>query len=127
MGVGFEPRHGLCFDHVRLEPLGTVYRDDSLDYGMAILDISNLDEIRYGIVGFLIRDPHPSPLAGEWHPSVQTVEENRPRIPLSSVQYMSKFGYQVYEAVLNLEEMPLVDSSAMDSKAQTYALFFLFL
>ncbi|KAG7287568.1 hypothetical protein NEMBOFW57_007080 [Staphylotrichum longicolle] len=37
---------------VTAEPLGRVYNDETLEYGMVVVDISDLDRIRYGLVTF---------------------------------------------------------------------------
>ncbi len=38
-------------------PLGLEFNDNAVEYGMAVLDISDLDCIRYGIVGFTDEEP----------------------------------------------------------------------
>ncbi len=86
-----------------LAPLGTVYRDDNMVYGMVVLDITDLDAVRYGIVGFYVCEMiHvTSPGFGfrmtRYGPEPRgyakvTVEEHWPREPLSAPEYMSKFG-----------------------------------
>jgi hypothetical protein len=121
LGVSCDGRRGDTYTTARTEPLGTVYRDDSLEYGMVVLDISNLDEIRYGIVGFVIRlTMEITPITPRLRdgtprgPRVLTVEENRPREPLSASQYMSKFGYSADETFDVLQRRPLINPSAMD-------------
>ncbi len=53
-GVGFDARTGMT-RLARPQPLGTVYyRDTSLKWGMVVIDITELEAIRYGIVGFTV-------------------------------------------------------------------------
>ena len=52
-GIGFEVRQGVT--RVALpEPLGTVYRDTSIEWGMVVVDITQLNAVRYGIVGLAL-------------------------------------------------------------------------
>ena len=64
--------HGDSSLHdIHHQPLGAVFREEKLDYGMAVIEISDLDQLRYGIVGFCInymaeveahdQDPEESP------------------------------------------------------------------
>jgi hypothetical protein len=122
LGIAYDPENGSCF-HAQPEPLGVVYKDDSKEYGMAVIDISDLDNIRYGIVAFVIHmllddaedvDDDDDDMLDEagYNP---TVEEARPRIPLSAVEYMAKFDFKDAEAssVHHLQELPLVDASVL--------------
>ncbi|KAF6829514.1 hypothetical protein CPLU01_07920 [Colletotrichum plurivorum] len=38
-------------DDVQERPLATIFRDDALEYGAVVIDVSDLDDVRYGIVG----------------------------------------------------------------------------
>ncbi|KAF6835739.1 hypothetical protein CMUS01_05669 [Colletotrichum musicola] len=38
-------------DDVQERPLATVFREDALEYGAVVIDVSDLDDVRYGIVG----------------------------------------------------------------------------
>ncbi|OIW23584.1 hypothetical protein CONLIGDRAFT_649611 [Coniochaeta ligniaria NRRL 30616] len=130
LGAGYDPVTGASYD-VRTEPLGTAYRDDNLEYGMVILDISDLDEIRYGIVGFTVHfmadvivgnddvgyDPVED-LPPEDDP-IPTVEEHRPRVPLSARGYMIKFGFMTRFdssgfAFQTMDKFSLVDARVLD-------------
>jgi hypothetical protein len=128
LGAGYDPSTGASYE-VRTEPLGTVYRDDSLEYGMVAVDISELDKIRYGIVGFIVdlmaevnvRDEDAGYDPVEDTPPeddpVPTVEEDRPRVPLSARGYMTKFNYYGSDVVVQtLEQVSLVDTRALDCK-----------
>ena len=125
LGVAFDRERGVGL-HVLLAALGTVLRDANIEYAMAVVDISNLDAIRYGIVAFRtttmihISCP-PEDLDDDWgaDPPGQRelkLEENRTRDPLSAAAYMAKF--QQYEPcddlVDKLNRVGLVDTSALD-------------
>lgn len=131
VGAGYDPSIGASYC-VRTEPLGTLYRDDSLTYGMVVVDISDLEKIRYGIVGFIVnqmaevnvRDDGDYDSVEDSPPEddpVATVEEDRPRVPLSAESYFKKFHYyasnrpSVQERTLigTLEEYQLVDVAAL--------------
>ena len=43
--------YGARPDDVQERPLATVFRDDVLEYGAVVIDISDLDAVRYGMVG----------------------------------------------------------------------------
>jgi hypothetical protein len=54
LGIGYNP----AIDSeapVRKEALGTVFHDDSLEHGMVVIDISDLDDIHHGFFGISIR------------------------------------------------------------------------
>ena len=50
-GVGFDAQKGVS-NAAQLEPLGTVYHDTSIEWRMVVVDITQLDAVRYGMVGF---------------------------------------------------------------------------
>ena len=130
LGAGHEPTLPISYD-VRTEPLGTTYRDDSLEYGMVAFDISDLDNPCYGIVAFTVDlmaevnvedddvgyDPvEDSPPEDD---PVPTVEENRPRVPLSAREYIAKFRYyDDGDAVQTLEHLSLIDTRVLDCKCR---------
>jgi hypothetical protein len=101
--------------HARLLPLGTVYRDTSFEYGMVVVDLTDLDNVSYGIVSFASRMEVEN---GALSLLGVAVEEDRPRKPMSAVQFMAKFAFVADEAgvVERLEERPLVALSVLDSK-----------
>lgn len=135
-GVGFDP-HTRRTAPILLEPLGTVYRDDSVEWGMVVIDITHLETVRYGIVGFTVdmakfipsleaerRTAFSSmgalgPGAFEEGDDLRVVEDPRPRRALSAAEYMTKFGYKapLYESGIvtraMLAQIPLVDVNAM--------------
>ncbi|XWW96263.1 hypothetical protein V2A60_004236 [Cordyceps javanica] len=103
VGLRFDPSHDACFDH-QLEPLHRAYQDTSPEYGAVILDITNLDNVRAGILAFPIHHmgtvalhprqrwdsfESPQPNAGP----VPVVDEQRPRVPKTLEQYLRAFQY----------------------------------
>ncbi|KAI1355310.1 hypothetical protein F5Y01DRAFT_173211 [Xylaria sp. FL0043] len=107
------------------EPLGTVYRDSSLEWGMVVVDITDLDAVRYGIVGFPVHRARfvPSLQAekqGYHFPGgeLRLVDEVHHRQAMTASEYMSKFGLKSEnqirgDAVEYLGGAPLVDADAM--------------
>ncbi|KAL3475937.1 hypothetical protein BJX99DRAFT_259013 [Aspergillus californicus] len=116
---------------VQLQPLSTLFRGDCLEYGLVILDISDLDSgVKYGIaafpvcymaeVGWLDRSSgwneigNPLP---EKEPDIIPFNP-RPRVLLSISQWLSK--YYCYNHLRNkpsflyLDGMPLVSPAALD-------------
>ncbi|KAL4930990.1 uncharacterized protein BDV17DRAFT_280551 [Aspergillus undulatus] len=116
---------------VQLQPLSTVFRGDCTEYGLVVLDISDLDSgVKYGIVAFRMHymaevwarftpmnwDPiEDKPPLKE--PDV-VLDSPRPRVPLSIHQWLSKYrvsdSVKKDPSVLRLEDRPLVDAAALD-------------
>lgn len=108
---------------VQLQSLSTPFYGDCLEYGMVIVDISNLERVKYGIVAFPVcymahvyyhsevggwdpvEDPPP-----EKEPDVVLVDE-RPRVALSILGYLRKsFPFLEDDPnVLELEACPMID------------------
>ncbi|KAK2007149.1 hypothetical protein LZ32DRAFT_651338 [Colletotrichum eremochloae] len=129
LGLGHDTsRNDALRMHIR--PLCTVFNDCSLKHGMVVIDISDLNHIRYGIVAFEISEwatvsRHP---LSDWDPvedrppeddPVLKTEQIRSREPLSAVQYMDKFNYNRYtenwaQTTRLLEGKPLIDPNVMD-------------
>ncbi|KAJ2988176.1 hypothetical protein NUW58_g4117 [Xylaria curta] len=93
---------GTRVGHVQEQPLGTLFRDDRLEYGMVVLDISDLSQVRYGIVSFAVKYMCEVDVSqvGDWdhvegqppeRDPVPTLEERRSRVPLTSVKLMRKY------------------------------------
>ncbi|CAI7667660.1 unnamed protein product [Penicillium viridicatum] len=116
---------------VQFQPLSTLFRADCAEYGLVILDISDLDSgVKYGIVAFPmnyiavveyrgemigwdpVEDPQP-----EKEPDI-VLESPRPRELLSISQWVSKYyywsGLEEAPCILKLEERPLADAVALD-------------
>ncbi|CAG7962111.1 unnamed protein product [Penicillium nalgiovense] len=116
---------------VQFQPLSTVFRADCTEYGLVVLDISDLDSgVKYGIVAFPVdymaevpsrekffawdpvEDPQP-----EMEPDVVLVSP-RPRVLLSIAQWVGKYynwsGLEDHPSILRLDKRPLVDAAALD-------------
>ncbi|KAJ9478551.1 hypothetical protein VN97_g13187, partial [Penicillium thymicola] len=121
--------HAPC--DVQLQPLSTVFRGDCTEYGLVVLDISDLDSgVKYGIVGFPVRymaevsyhseeggwDPVEDPPPKK-EPDIVPISP-RPRVPLSIIRWLRKYCYWMRlkedPSVLRLEDRPLVDAAALD-------------
>ncbi|KAK6853787.1 hypothetical protein PG995_010599 [Apiospora arundinis] len=143
LGVGSDPPPG--YDGTdRPEPLATVYRDPDVEWGMVVVDVTDLiisGALRYGIVGFkigLARWIDSRRALGDLRreyggfdlPSgpLTVLEAVRPRRAMSAVDYMAKFdwgGDVVGEACIpdlgahnrNMEllaSLPVVEDTALD-------------
>ena len=118
------------------EPLGTVYRDTSIEWGMVVIDITNLDAVSYGIVGFSVGpmtfigsrydEEHPPDLRGGMvfafvRGELGVLEKKRPRRAMSAAEYMAKFegeGHFPETPTKNVNQLmgkvPLINVAAMD-------------
>lgn len=112
---------------VQLQPLSTPFYGDCLEYGMVLVDISNLERVKYGIVAFPVCymaqvDYHHE--HGGWdpveddapkeEPDIVLVAE-RPRVPLSILGYVRKY-FPFWEddpKVLELQACPYVDNASV--------------
>ncbi|GAB1207511.1 hypothetical protein APSETT445_006231 [Aspergillus pseudonomiae] len=116
---------------VQFQPLSTVFRADCTEYGLVVVDISDLDSgVKYGIVAFPVdymaevqsrnkcfgwdpvEDPQP-----EKEPDVILVSP-RPRVLLSISQWAGKYyrwsDLEDHPSILRLEEKQLADAAALD-------------
>jgi hypothetical protein len=108
-----------------------VFRADCTEYGLVVVDISDLDSgVKYGIVAFPVdymaevqsrdkffdwdpvEDPQP-----EKEPDVVLVSP-RPRVLLSIAQWAGKYyrwsDLEDHPSILRLEKRPLADAAALD-------------
>lgn len=121
--------YGTRLGDVQEQPLGTAFRGDKLEYGMVVIDISDLDNVRYGIIGFKISyiadidvfappcgwDPIESSAPSE-EPVLQ-LEKSRNRLPLSATMYMKRYGlYDLTDAVKRLKKQPVAERKALNCK-----------
>ncbi|KAF2966405.1 hypothetical protein GQX73_g7187 [Xylaria multiplex] len=133
-GVAFDPRRGHGAP-ARPEPLTTVYRDTDLEWGMVVVDITDLKRVCYGIVGFAVAMAKFIPsLEAERRPfhydarfhfeegPLRVMDEVRPRRALSAAEYMEKFNYNSADYcdtshdshdIQILDSVPLVDAAAL--------------
>lgn len=112
---------------MQLQPLSTPFYGDCLEYGTLVVDISNLEHVKYGIVAFPVR--YMAQVVyhsryGEWNPvedepqrkepDIVLINE-RPRTPLSILFYLCKhFLYMRKDPkVLELEACPHVDDPSV--------------
>jgi hypothetical protein len=108
---------------VQLQPLSTPFYGDCLEYGMVVIDISDLENIRYGIVAFRVYymahvfhhnptdydEVEDDPPAKE--PDV-VLEDERPRRTFSVLEWARKHclvGLEKDERVLQLQAYPHID------------------
>ncbi|KAJ5124022.1 uncharacterized protein N7515_007847 [Penicillium bovifimosum] len=115
---------------VQFQPLSTVFRADCTEYGLVVLDISELDSgVQYGIAAFPVHymatvwDPDENidwdPVEDDQPEEVDIVlESSRPRVLLSIAQWIRKYyslwGLEDHPGILRLEERPLADAAALD-------------
>ncbi|KAJ5240660.1 uncharacterized protein N7469_002251 [Penicillium citrinum] len=115
---------------VQFQPLSTVFRADCAEYGLVVLDISDLArDVQYGIAAFpthymaTVWDPDENM---DWDPVEDDQPERvdvvlgslRPRVPLSMAQWVRKYyswsGLEDHPAILRLEERPVADAATLD-------------
>lgn len=125
VGIGRNPMDG-SEDAVRKESLGTFYYNNTLEYGMVVIDVSDLDEIRYGIIGLSTRIAQQALGSTEQQDPPQFMEEDVRRRPLSAIELMSRFysessrnPYPFSDIVTMLQEYPLIAVSAMNCKLRS--------
>ncbi|KAF5008050.1 hypothetical protein FDECE_5632 [Fusarium decemcellulare] len=125
LGLMSDPVYTTRPHDVQFQPLATAFRDDRREYGMIVLDISDMDNIGYGIVAFPIHymaevqvdpwrgyDPIEDPPARE--PDI-VLTQTRPRLPRSGAQFAYKLWYGGHQTVLkDLYKFRLVDESTLD-------------
>jgi len=134
-GVGFDTQKGVS-RAAQPEPLSTVYRDTSIEWGMVVVDITKLDAVRYGIVGFgvgpmkFVTSPRNEGYTmGAMGPGafergeLRVMDKVRPRRAMSAAEYMAKFKdnhetLPTYDSntskqLLLLARIPLIDAAAM--------------
>ncbi|KAI9158050.1 hypothetical protein HJFPF1_06037 [Paramyrothecium foliicola] len=98
---------GATFEDVREQPLSTIYPEHTVEYSAIVIDISDLNAVKYGILSPRIRyvaacgsnfggtfgwDPIESEYYGP--PPELHLETSGSRSPLSVTAYMSKFGLE---------------------------------
>jgi hypothetical protein len=119
---------------VQLQPLSTPFYGDCLEYGMVVIDISNLEHVKYGIVAFPVRymaDVVYHSHYGEWDPVEdhpprkepdKVLVDKRSRVPLSILGYLSEYFPGIigrkHSRVPELEAYPHVaDPSVLDCES----------
>jgi hypothetical protein len=108
---------------VQLQPLSTPFYGDCLEYGMVVIDISDLEQVRYGIVAFPVHYMahvfHHNPYdydeveddPPENEPDV-LLDDERPRMALSILDWVRKYYLLFLEKdpkVLQLQAYPHIE------------------
>ncbi|KAI9035566.1 uncharacterized protein KD926_003226 [Aspergillus affinis] len=114
---------------VQLQPLSTIFRGDCKEYGLVILDISDLDNgVKYGIVAFDVHYMADVFCHGpdfDWNPNIDPPPEKepdtvlhslRPREPLSIVEWLREnyFSRAKDPRILRLKKISLVHRSVLN-------------
>ncbi|KAJ5788314.1 hypothetical protein N7457_003304 [Penicillium paradoxum] len=124
-------RYWTCIGDVKFQPLSTVFRGDCKEYGLIVLDISDLNSgVKYGIAAFNMRymaqlswhsdtggwDPVEDPPPAQ-EPDV-VLDLPRPRELLSIVQWIGEYYHwsdlKSLHIVEQLELRPLADATSLD-------------
>ncbi|GAB1317085.1 Proteophosphoglycan ppg4 [Madurella fahalii] len=126
LALNRDDTYGTRLGDVQEQPLGTVFGGNKLEYGMVVIDISDLGNVRYGIVGLEISyvadiDIIGSPCGWDYVESrmpdrepVLHLEKARSRLPLSGTRYMKKYGlHTLTDAVKWLKRQPVADLKAL--------------
>ncbi|KAK2030562.1 hypothetical protein LX32DRAFT_727256 [Colletotrichum zoysiae] len=107
--VGDDHYHTRYGD-VQEQPLRCVFRADKLEYGLVILDISDLDDVRYGFVAPAVR--YTAEIGPVWDPvedlsltkpPTPELERSPSRTPMAASGFMAKFG--LHESSLPLARL----------------------
>ncbi|KAI1366697.1 hypothetical protein F5Y08DRAFT_351128 [Xylaria arbuscula] len=107
-------RRGTRLQHVQEQPLGTVYTGNKFEYGMVVLDISDFDNVRYGIIGPMVKYMAWEDFWEQMRDRPAVVEEPRLRVPLTANEYMKKFPRcDESESLKALNGRPLVSLNAL--------------
>ncbi|KAL3447819.1 hypothetical protein BJX65DRAFT_276090 [Aspergillus insuetus] len=115
---------------VQLQPLDIVFRGNCLEYGLVVLDVSDLDAgVKYGIVAFPYKymadvyywsdvvgwDPVEDPPPEKEPDIIPTTP--RPRVPLSILQWVHTYHYTGLTedpSVFRLDAKPRVNATSLD-------------
>ncbi|KAM0278615.1 hypothetical protein ACHAQH_005090 [Verticillium albo-atrum] len=108
---------------VQEQPLGTLFHGNKLEYGMVVIDVTNLDNVSYGIVGpqinylieavRLLRGRVEAKKTGK-ELDIR-LEESRSRRPLSGSAYMRKYHlYDKTDAIGRLTKHPVSNMNSMN-------------
>ncbi len=122
---------GARFEDVQERPLATVFREDAIEYGAVVIDISDLDAVRYGIVGSKITyvAAAGAGFGGTWFfdraesryhgpPPELYLDNSGAWIPLSAGAYVAKFGLEeAPDGVEQLRKHGVVEPPALRCKS----------
>ncbi|KAI1299488.1 hypothetical protein F5Y03DRAFT_366089, partial [Xylaria venustula] len=110
-------------DRPLLMPLGTVFRDENPQLGMVVFDISNLEDLKYGIVAFQSQTMIFLETMAAWRQWTDwgrrpdgrqelKAESERPRHAISAKTYLTRFGAATADSLSALEPLPLIEPAA---------------
>jgi hypothetical protein len=123
--------YGTRLGDVQEQPLETTFRGDKLEYGMVVFDISDLDSVRYGIIGsevsyvadislldfFLCFGWDAKRSQTPDREAVPQIEEAPSRLPLSGAAYMRKYRLDyLTDPIRRLEKQRIVNHRALNCK-----------
>ncbi|KAH7354248.1 hypothetical protein B0T11DRAFT_357585 [Plectosphaerella cucumerina] len=110
------------YGDVQEQPLGCVFRADRLEYGLVVIDISDLDDVRYGFVAPAVR--YTADIAPGWdpvedlpisHPPTPELERTSSRTPMTASGFMTKFGlHETSLPLARLKPHRIVGKHALD-------------
>ncbi|KAK1978887.1 hypothetical protein LZ30DRAFT_199497 [Colletotrichum cereale] len=98
------------YGDVQEQPLACLFRADKLEYGLVVLDISDLDDVRCGFVAPAVR--YTADIGPVWdpvedlpltHPPTPELERSPSRTPMAASGFMTKFG--LHESSLPLARL----------------------
>jgi hypothetical protein len=121
IGVGYNPLNGFE-ERVRKEPLGTFFRDNSVICGIAVVDISDLNNI-----GYSITDLSPQAVRNFLGPqaSPPLIEHRKPSSAMELVDRLARTHIDINDADLQrLQSFPLIPASALDCEFGPASIFF---
>lgn len=103
------------------EPLGLIYDDNNVKYAIGIIDITDIDAVRYGIVAAGHHMVHIPQVTYRLEVTYDCAVDFRTRIPLSAQEYMEKFQYEAEhdfekDAISLLQALRLISTEALQGK-----------
>ncbi|KAL2073377.1 hypothetical protein VTL71DRAFT_10701 [Oculimacula yallundae] len=109
-GIAFDPQESL-YVQATPQPLGTVYRDTSIEYRIIVIDITELNAVRYGVATHPLLFPHLMPGG-----------TSRPR-PVKQWEYNSSARlFSFSSAPASLSETTLTSTEISPIPAESFAL-----
>jgi hypothetical protein len=108
-------------------PLGAVFRDENPYLGMIVLDISKLEDLKYGIVAFQSQMMVFLETMAAWREWTDMdrwlggrkelkVESERPRHAISAKTYLTRFGAAAVDSPSALESLSVVEPAVFQRK-----------
>ncbi|OAA62002.1 hypothetical protein SPI_04861 [Niveomyces insectorum RCEF 264] len=119
LATSYDPALPKFHEDMRPVPLGLAYNNNNGKYGIAVFDISDLDNVRYGIVAAGHTRVYIERIVESMEFHYDYITDMPTRTPLSARAYMAKFGYESAghpfdrDAALLLETRPLITPEAL--------------